>query len=211
MRKLLLLAVVVAVLLVVADLAARQVAEEQVAERVAATEGVEGQARARIDSFPFLTGLLASGTVSDLAVSVDDVRTERLRFASVTVDLEEVRISREILLSERRVVLQDVGKGTVRVELTQEEISRVLDLPVAVERGRIRVRVAGQQVTAAASIRDNVLRLQVAGVQVPALPIPRLPLVPCLADVELLPGRVLLSCRLEQVPPDLVGRIQSRL
>jgi len=211
MKKLLVLAVLVAVLLVVADFAARQVAEEQVATRVAATEGVGGPARVEISSFPFLTGLLASGTVSDLSVSVDDVRTERLRFASVTVDLEEVRISREDLLSERRVVLQDVGRGTARVELTQEELSRVLDLPVAVERGRIRVRVAGQQVTAEASVRDNVLRLQVAGAQVPALPIPRLAMVPCLADVELLPGRVLLSCRLDRVPPDLVGRVAARL
>jgi len=211
MKKLLVLAVLVAVLLVVADFAARQVAEEQVATRVAATEGVGGPARVEISSFPFLTGLLASGTVSDLSVSVDDVRTERLRFASVTVALEKVRVSREILLSDRRIVLQDIGRGTARVELTQEELSRVLDLPVAVERGRIRVRVAGQQVTAEASVRDNVLRLQVAGAQVPALPIPRLPMVPCLADVELLPGRVLLSCRLDRVPPDLVGRLQSRI
>lgn len=211
MKKLLFLLIAVAVLLVVADFGARQVAEEQVAERVAATEGVEGQARVEISSFPFLPGLLASGTVDDLSVSVDDVRTERVRFAAVAVDLEEVRISREELVSGRRVVLQDVGRGTARAELTQAELSRLLDLPVTVERGRVRVRVAGQQVTATAGVRDNVLRLSVAGAQVPAITIPRLPLVPCLADVELVPGRIRLSCRLEQVPPDLVGRVTARL
>ena len=211
MRKLLLLLVVVAVLLVVADFGTRQVAEEQVAERVAATEGVEGQARVEISSFPFLPGLLASGTVDDMSVTVDDVRTDRVRFATVAVDLERVRVSREELLSARRVVLQDVGRGTARVELTQEELSRLLDLPVTVERGRVRVRVAGQQVTATASVRENVLRLSVAGAQVPAVTIPRLPLVPCLADVELVPGRVRLSCHLDQVPPDLVGRVSAQL
>ncbi len=211
MRKLLVLTVVVVALLVVADLAARQVAEEQIAERVAATEEVRGQARVEIASFPFLGRLLASGTVTDLAVSVDDVRAEEVRFATVAVDLDEVRVSRDELVSGWRVVLQDVGRGTARADISQEELSRLLDLPVTVEQGRARVRVGGRQVTATASVRDNVLRLTVAGVQAPALRIPRLPLVPCVADVELLPGRVRLSCELERVPPELVGRIQARL
>lgn len=208
--KLVVLAVVVVGLLVVADLGARQVAEEQIADRVAATEGVRGRPRVRIASFPFLGRLLLSGTVTDLEVAVDDVETERLRLASVAVDLAEVRISRDELLSGRRVVLQDVGRGAARAEITQEELSRLLDLPVTVERGRVRVRVRGQQVTATASVRGDVLRLAVAGVQLPAVTIPRLPLVPCLADLELLAGRVRLTCRLDQVPPDLVGRIQAR-
>jgi hypothetical protein len=109
------------------------------------------------------------------------------------------------------VVLQDVGRGTARAELTQEELSRLIDLPVTLERGRAQVRVAGRMVTATASVRDNVLRLAVSGFQVPAVTIPRLPLVPCLADVELLPGRVSFSCRLDNVPPELVGRLQARL
>lgn len=208
--KLVVLAVVVVGLLVVADLGARQVAEEQIADRVAATEGVQGQPRVRISSFPFLGRLLLSGTVTDLDVTVDDVEAERLRFATVAVDLEEVRISRDELLAGRRVVLRDVGRGTARAEIAQEELSRLLGLPVTVEPGRVRVRVRGQQVTATASVRGNVLRLAVAGVQLPAVTIPRLPLVPCLADLELLAGRVRLTCRLDQVPPDLVGRIQAR-
>lgn len=198
-------------LVVVADLGARRVAEEQIAERVAATEGVQGQARVRIASFPFLARLLASGTVTGLSVSVDDVEAERVRFATVAVDLDEVRVSRDELLSGPRVVLRDVGRGTARADMTQEELSRLVRLPVTLEPGRARVRVGGQQVTATATVRDNVLRLAVAGVQVPAVTVPRLPLVPCLADVELLPGRVRLTCRLDQVPPELVGRIQARL
>ena len=111
MRKLLVAAVLVVLLLVAADFAARQVAEEQIAERVAASEGVQGQARVEITSFPFLGRLLASGTVTDLSVAVDEVRAERVRFATVAVDLDRVRISRSDLLSDRRVVLQDAGRG----------------------------------------------------------------------------------------------------
>ncbi len=211
MRKLLFVAVLALVLLVAADFGARQVAEEQIAERVAATEGVQGQAKVEITSFPFLGRLLASGTVTDLAVSVDEVQAERVRFATVAVDLDEVRVSRSELLSERRVVLQDVGRGRARAEMTEQELSRLIDLPVTLERGRARVRVAGQVVTATASVRDNVLRVSVAGVQAPAITIPKLPLVPCVADVELLPGRLRLSCQLDQVPPELVGRLQAGL
>ena len=211
MRKLLVVAVLALMLLVAADFGARQVAEEQIAERVAATEGVRGQAKVEITSFPFLGRLLASGTVTDLAVSVDEVQAERVRFATVAVDLEEVRVSRSELLSERRVVLQDVGRGRARAEMTEQELSRLLDLPVTLERDRARVRVAGQVVTATASMRDNVLRVSVAGVQAPAITIPKLPLVPCVADVELLPGRLRLSCQLHQVPPELVGRLQAGL
>ncbi len=211
MRKLLFVAVLALVLLVAADFGARQVAEEQVAERVAATEGVQGRATVEITSFPFLGRLLASGTVTDLSVSVDEVQAERVRFATVAVDLDEVRVSRSELLSERRVVLQDVGRGRARAEMTEQELSRLIDLPVTLERGRARVRVAGQVVTATASVRDNVLRVSVAGIQPPAITIPKLPLVPCVADVELLPGRLRLSCQLDQVPPELVGRLQARL
>ncbi len=194
-----------------ADLAARQVAEEQIADRVAGVEGVQGQARVDITSFPFLGRLLASGTVDDVSVSLDDVRAERVRFATVAVQLDSVRINRGELLSGRHLVLEDVGRGVARADISQEELSRLIDLPVTLDQGRVGVRVGGQQVAATVTVSDNVLRLTVAGTRLPALTIPRLPLVPCVADVELLPGRARLTCTLDRVPPELVGRIQARL
>jgi hypothetical protein len=197
--------------LALADFAARQIAEEQIADRVAGVEGVQGQARVDITSFPFLGRLLASGTVDDVSVSLDDVRAERVRFATVAVHLDSVRINRGELLSGRQLVLEDVGRGVARADISQDELSRLIDLPVTLEQGRVGVRVGGQQVAATATVSDNVLRLTVAGTRLPALTIPRLPLVPCVADVELLPGRARLTCTLDRVPPELVGRIQARL
>jgi len=46
----------------------------------------------------------------------------------------------------------------------------------------------------------------VAGLSVPALKIPRLPLVPCVADAVILAGRIRLTCSVDQVPPELLGR-----
>jgi hypothetical protein len=68
------------------------------------------------------------------------------------------------------------------------------------------VRVAGQQVAASASVSDNTLRVTVAGLSVPGLKIPKLPLLPCVADLVILPGRVRLTCTVDKVPPELVGR-----
>jgi hypothetical protein len=55
-------------------------------------------------------------------------------------------------------------------------------------------------------VSDNTLRLSVTGLSVPVLAIPKLPLVPCVADAEILPGRIRLTCTVDEVPAELVGR-----
>ncbi len=206
MRKLLVLAVVIAGLLVVADLAARSVVESQLAERVEVAAEPQGDTSARISSFPFLARLLASGEVSRVRVATAGVTVEGLTFARLAVDLEDVTLDRDRLLSERKLVLTDLQRGTASAEVTQDELSERLGIPVTLEAGRARVRVAGQTVTATASVTDNRLQLSVSGFSVPSLRIPRLPLVPCVADAEIVPGRVRLSCRVDEVPAELVGR-----
>jgi hypothetical protein len=54
-------------------------------------------------------------------------------------------------------------------------------------------------------VTDNTLRLSVTGLSVPALRIPKLPLVPCVADAQILPGRIRLTCSVDEVPAALVG------
>jgi hypothetical protein len=191
---------------VAADVAARAVAETQLRDRVAVEAGSAGPTTARIDSFPFLGRLLAAGDVSRIRVASADVTVEGLTLARVAVDLRRVRIDRDRLFSEQKVVLSDLESGTATAEVTAEQLSERLGVDVTLEAGRARVRVAGQSVTATASVSDNVLRLVVSGVNVPALRIPRLPLLPCVADAEILPGRIRLTCSVDEVPAELVGR-----
>lgn len=165
-----------------------------------------GETTAEIDSFPFIGRLATAGEVSRIRVSAADVTIEGVRFARIAVDLEDVTFDREPLLSDFKVVLKSLGRGTATAEVTAEELSDRLDLPITLEAGRARVRVAGQTVTATASVDDNTLRLSVAGFSVPALRIPKLPLVPCVANAEILPGRVRLTCSVDEIPPELVGR-----
>jgi hypothetical protein len=191
---------------VAADVAARAVAETQLRDRVAVEAGSAGPTTARIDSFPFLGRLLSAGDVSRIRVASADVTVEGLTLARVAVDLRGVRIDRDRLFSEQKVVLSDLESGTATAEVTAEQLSERLGVDVTLEAGRARVRVAGQSVTATASVSDNVLRLVVSGVNVPALRIPRLPLLPCVADAEILPGRIRLTCSVDEVPAELVGR-----
>lgn len=199
------LAVVVG-LLAAADIALRTVAESQLRDRVVAAVGPAGETTARIESFPFVPRLLAAGEVARIRLAATEVTVEGLTMARVALDLHGVALDRDRLLSEQELVLASLDRGTATVEVTQAELSQRLGVDVTLESGRARVEVAGQTVTATASVSDNTLRLAVSGLSVPALRIPRLPLVPCVADAEILPGRIRLSCSVDQVPAELVGR-----
>jgi hypothetical protein len=206
LKVLLVLAILIGGLLVAADVGSRAVAESQLRERVEAAARPGGGASARIRSFPFLGRLLASGSVSRMEVSVADVTVEDVTFARLAVDLRKVVFDRDKLLSERTVELRSIGRGTGVAEVDQAELSRLVGAPVVLEAGRARVRVVGQLVTATATVRDNTLRISVSGLSVPPLRIPRLPLVPCVANIEILPGRLRLTCDLDRVPVELLRR-----
>ena len=185
---------------------ARAAAESQLRDRVEVAATPSGETRARISSFPFLGRLLTSGDVSRITVAAAGVTVERLTFARIALDLDDVTLDRDRLLAEQKIVLTDLRQGTAEAEVTQEELSERLGVPVTLEAGRARVRVAGQTVTANASVSDNTLRFSVAGASVPALRIPKLPLIPCVADAVIVPGRIRLTCTVDAVPPELVGR-----
>lgn len=189
-----------------ADVGVRSVAESQLRDRVEAAVTPAGATSARISSFPFLARLLTSGDVSRITVAATDVAVEGVTLARVAVDLHDVTLDRDRLISEQTVVLEALGRGTAEAVITQEELSARLDVPVTLESGQARVRVGGETVTATASVSDNTLRLSVSGFSVPPLRIPRLPLLPCVAEAEILPGRIRLTCTVDRVPPELVGR-----
>lgn len=191
---------------VAVDVGARAAAESQIRDRVVVAAGPAGATSAHIESFPFLVRLLTSGDVSRIRVAASEVTVEDLTLARVALDLHGVTIERDRLLSEQKVVLTSLDRGTATAEVSADQLSARLGVPITLEAGRARVRVAGQTVTATASVTDNRLRLSVAGVDIPTLRIPRLPLLPCVASAEILPGRIRLTCTVDRVPPELVGR-----
>ena len=192
-------------LLVVADIAARGVAEDQLRQRVVDRVQPDGPVSAQISSFPFLGRLLASGTISQVDVAVRDLTVRGVTFASVGVRLRSVHIDRDSLLDDRRVALRSIDHGTAVVEISGSEISRLLGVTVVLEPGQARVRVGGSLVAVSARVEGSALVVEAGGLTLPAIEIPPLPLVSCVSGAEILAGRLRLTCEVDQVPVELAG------
>ena len=199
----LVLLLVIAALLVAADLTARSVAEQELVRRVQTAVPEAGAASVHIPSFPFLPRLLASGTVPRLDAEVRDVTVKQVRFDFIAVELHGVRLDRDQLTRNRSIVLRDIVRGQVRGEVQQRALTDVLGVPVQLEDGRAAVRIAGVTLGADISITDGSLTISGLGITLPTLDLTG-PLLPCIADAVILSGRVSLTCDFTQIPAELL-------
>ncbi|MDQ1375299.1 MAG: hypothetical protein QOJ09_2637 [Actinomycetota bacterium] len=191
MRKLFLLAVVVAVLGLVSDVGLKALAESQV-ERTAKQEAPGSSANAAIPVFPFLPPLLLSGKVNEVSVHLVHVPAGPTFFDRLDFDLHGVRIDRHALLAERRVKLVGIERGTVSAEVQLPTIAR--NLPLAA----VTARVVGRAIV----VRGP------GGVAV-SIPMPAAGLVPCQGNARLQAGAVRVTCTLTNIPPALVEAINQ--
>jgi hypothetical protein len=194
---------VIAGLLVAADLTARSLTEGELVARVRAAVPEAGATSVDIRSFPFLPRLLASGHVPQIDAQVNDVTVRDLRFDFIAVELHGVHVDRDQLVGRRSVVLESVDRGKVRAEVAQQALTDVLGVPVTLEPGRASVRIAGVSLGAKLSITDGRLVVAGLGIELPALDLSG-PLLPCVADAQILDGRVALSCAFTEIPAELL-------
>src|SRR3954449_9509847 len=96
MRKLVVLAVLVAVLLV-GDLAAKSVAESAVEKGVGSKVAGVGSVDAEIHSFPFTGRLLAQGEVSTLDLRLSDVTGHGIDVAWLRLETTGLELDRSVL------------------------------------------------------------------------------------------------------------------
>lgn len=204
---LLVLLLLVLVLLAVADVTARTVAQDELADRLHAAVPGATATGAEIRSFPFLPRLALAGDVPEVDARVHGVTVRGLTFDVIQVDLHGVQLDRDQLVRDRRVVLEGIERGRVRAEVTDTALSEVLGVPVTLEDGRATVTVAGRQVGATLAVRDNRLVVGGVGVSLPGLDLVA-PLLPCVANADVEPGRVVLSCDFTEVPRELLVSAQ---
>lgn len=199
-------------LLVAADVGARQAAEAQLEARLRREASTASEATVHLDSWPFLGRLAFSGRVAEVRASVADVVVSKLRIAHISAELRNVRLDRDRLIAHRQIDLTDVDAGTATAEIAQADLRQALNgIPVILEAGRIGVTVRGVTATVRATVRDGVLRLSAGGVSIPAITLPKLPLLPCVTDAESGPGVLRLSCRLDTVPDALLREVNRRI
>lgn len=209
-RVLLLLVLVIVGVIVAVDLMAKNVAEDELVERVRAEVPQAEASSARIRSFPFLARLLTTGRVSEVEAEANGVMVRGLRFTAIEVSLRGATFDRDQLVRDRRVVLQRIDRGTVRAEIGEDDLSRALGVPIRLSDGRGSVTVSGQEYSARLEVRQN--RLVVAGVD---LDLPELdllaPLMPCVGNAQVQTGRILLSCDFTEVPQEFLDRAQAQI
>lgn len=200
MRKLVGLGVLVA-LLGVADQGARVVAEGKLASRAREAAGGPDSARATIKSFPFLGRLLASSSVPRVEVRVTGATAGPVRLAAVEVVGTGVTLDRGAMFAGD-VRLEDIEGGVVTVELDGPSITEVVDLPVTIADGTVRVGAGQVAVNADVTVNPSgslVLRLR--GLPALTVPLVRTPLIPCAATTVSVEGdRVRLSCEVDELP-----------
>jgi hypothetical protein len=130
-------------------------------------------------------------------------------FDDVEVVVHDVHIDRNLLVRHQQVRLVGIKSGTVTADLSAGEVDRAVAavLPgadITFGDGTVQARVAGVHLAGRVAIVDGQLRFSAAGVDV-NIPIPELPLLPCVAGATLTPGRLRLSCTFQKVPDALLA------
>lgn len=150
----------------------------------------EGATTATIDSFPFLARLLVSGEVQEIRVHQEAVEANGIRFSTIDVELHGVRVDRGRLLRSRQVDVTGIDRGTVTAVIGLAEIARL----------------AGQALTGGIRLEDGALvigdvRLDLAGA----------PLLPCASGLRFQGASVVVTCRLDDPPAELLREARRRL
>ncbi|MDP8929997.1 MAG: DUF2993 domain-containing protein [Actinomycetota bacterium] len=174
--------------------------EERVRERTRDVAGVS----ADVDSFPIVARLLTTGRIRHMTLTLDQLVRQRVTFATVRFSVEGLELDRDVLLRRQEVELRDIETGMLTAELTAAVISNLVGAPVELRPGQVSVTLGGTTVTAQPEIRDRTLRL--SGRRATALRV-TLPeeLATCTPDVEVQLGRMVLSCRIQELPSLLKG------
>jgi hypothetical protein len=201
--------VLLLVLLIGGDLVAEGIAEDQIASIAHQQIQDAGPTTASIESFPFLGRLAFGGVVKRVVVRQEDVVAGPLQVASVTVDLRGVHIDRGRLLGDREVFLTGIDRGTVTATVTDDEVSRLVRTTVVFTPDIATATVNGVEIRARATVEEGALVLTAEGLPALRLPIPEIPLVPCVAEATIREGVVDLSCSIDEIPPELLRRAQQ--
>ena len=196
---------ILVVVLVVGDFVVKAYATSQLRDRAERAARGATSASASISSFPFTLRLLVAGSVQEAHIRVGPVTAARVTFASISLDLHDVRVDRNRLINDREVRLTGLGSGTVTAVLTDAEISRLAGTLVVFHPGRVTVSAAGVDVGATVQVTNG--SLSFGGLRLPIkFRVPRAPLFPCDATSAVVrEGAVDLSCTVHSVPAELAG------
>ncbi|MCU1484313.1 MAG: hypothetical protein JWN67_1059 [Actinomycetia bacterium] len=206
MRKLLVLAVLVAVLLV-GDLAARSAAESAVEKGVRAKVSGVASVDAQIHSFPFTGRLLGQGKVSTLDLRLTDVTGHGIDVAWLRMETKGLELDRSVLFGGK-VRIKHVDSVTVTANISQDQVSKATGAQVELlDGGKARITYKGVTATADVAVVDGSMRFTAAGLPALTVPLPDSDLLPCAVDATVVQGAVLASCTADHLPAIVVRAV----
>jgi hypothetical protein len=205
--------VLLVVLALVADFAARHLADDALASHVRANTHASS-VHASIGGWPFLYHVFGKGSVPDVDVQLSEVPAgPDLTLQSVDVDLDQVAIDRHQLWADRKVALTSIQQGTATVEVSAPELSAVTGRTVTITpSGQLAVDVAGSAVTVVPTIAPgDILQLRVTGLPLISVDLAaQNTIVPeCQLSVTVTVTGVTASCTMSPVPPAVIATISS--
>jgi LmeA-like phospholipid-binding len=211
MKKVVVVLVVLVVLaaivggLAYADLRIRGLAEEhaeqQLAQALPQVRGVE----VVLDGFPFTLGVLVSGKVDGLHVRLVEVSEAGLTAQDLSLDVEEITLDKDALIDEQRLVVTDIGRATAQGFVGDGAVSKVVGQKITFTPGKAHATVQGRELEVKASVKGRVVQLSssIPGVPPVVFPLPPGDVLPCSPELELLEGKIRLSCSIDELPAKL--------
>jgi hypothetical protein len=183
-RGLIVAAGLLAVVAVVGELAAPGLVEAGVEETVRANTRDVAHVKAHTSGSPFLPALLLRGHIEHLDVTLREVAGAQLPIGTVTLQIDGIHLDRGAMY-RGEVDIDELERGTVVVELEEQELAALLGVPVDLDSDLVE-QVGGAVQVAAAGVGERI-------------PVPD-ELLPCAPDLDVDPPYVRLSCTFDEVP-----------
>lgn len=211
MRRLLIFLVVLAGIYGVLEVAAKVYADTKLQRDVQTSLGTDSRVEAHV-SFPLLLDLLTESQVERIQVTVNDVDVGPFDAEEVNVVLHRVELDRAKSLQERSPVIEKVDSLDASVQITQAEVSRILPAGFSflLDRDRVTLstpagRIAGRfEKTSAGGFSFVTQASLPKALRTPEWEFSDVALVDCFDRLEILPGKILVGCTVEDPDPDIL-------
>lgn len=187
------------------DLRLRSLAEEQaehkLTEALPQARGVE----VTLDGFPFTLGVLLDGKVEALHVRLAEVEESGLTAQDLSLDVEEISLDKDALIDDQRLVVTDIGRAKAQGFVGDAAVSKVVGHAVKFSPGKAMATVRGRELEVEASVKGRFVQLasKIPGVPSVTFPLPPGDVLPCKPELELLAGKIRLSCEIDELPKTL--------
>ena len=203
--------VVIVALAIGVDIAARVIAEHQIASRARSSTGAQSTS-ASINSFPFLYDLLVDGDARSVAVHLHHVPIGPITVDRVDVQVRDVHVEKTELLYHHKVRVTSISSATAGLTITASDITSATGIPVTISGNTVTANVAGVLIPVSVTVTGNdSLSFNVVGHRVVSFNLARTPVVPiCPMRVTTQQSALQLSCTVSPVPASLIAALSSR-